>query len=301
MKKLFIVIPILIIFGALATFLYNYFVYDLYEVPEEVTINLNDNEFQIYDEHMSNELIKDINAEIISKDIVLNNDALGTYTYTLDYKYKKRKYKYDIEYKITDTVKPVFIGAPASLTIEYNDSKEICDKITYADDYDNLPTCKIDGEYDKTKVGVYKDLEYVIKDSSGNENRKKFTLNVVYKINNTPSYSRPNYIYMDEILNNYKSDNTVIGIDVSKWQGNVDFEKVKDSGIEFVIMRIGSQRSPSEEIDMDVRFKEYYKACKDLGLKVGVYVYNTAISKEDGIKTAKWVINELNGDKRTSR
>ena len=62
-------------------------------------------------------------------------------------------------------------------------------------------------------------------------------------------------------------------------------------------MRIGSQRDPSEEISMDVKFKEYYKQAKEVGLKIGVYVYNTSISKEDGIKTAKWVMNELNGDK----
>ncbi|MBR7042248.1 MAG: hypothetical protein IKI04_01980 [Bacilli bacterium] len=297
MKKLLITIPLLIIFGALGTYLYSYYVYDPYEVPEEVVINLNENEFQIYEEHKSTELIRDINTEVLSNEVLLNNDKLGTYTYTLDYKYKKKRYKYDITYSVKDMVKPVFISAPVTLTMESSDSKSICEKIVYADDYDNSPKCEIVGNYDKTTVGTYNDLEYVITDSAGNENRKKFSLNIVYKINNSSNYARPNYIYMNEILNNYKNDSTSIGIDVSKWQGNVDFNKVKDAGIEFVIMRIGSQRSPEEEIDMDVRFKEYYKACKELGLKVGVYVYNTAISPEDGIKTAKWVIKELNGDK----
>ena len=102
---------------------------------------------------------------------------------------------------------------------------------------------------------------------------------------------------MNDILNKYKTDSTSIGIDVSKWQGNVDFEKVKNAGVEFVIMRIGSQRSPGDEIAMDVKFKEYYEAAKKVGLNIGVYVYNTAISREDGINTAKWVIKELNGDK----
>ena len=46
-----------------------------------------------------------------------------------------------------------------------------------------------------------------------------------------------------------------------------------------------------------LKFKEYYKAAKDVGLNVGVYVYNTAISPDDGVKTAKWVMKELNGDK----
>ena len=62
-------------------------------------------------------------------------------------------------------------------------------------------------------------------------------------------------------------------------------------------MRIGSQRDPSDDIEVDVKFKEYYNAVKDVGLKFSVYVYNTAISTEDGEKVANWVINMLDGDK----
>ena len=297
MKKLLIIIPLLIVLGVGGYFIYNYYVYDPYEVPEEVVINLNQNEFLIYEEHKSTELIKDINAEVLSSETILEGNELGTYKYTLDYKYKKKRYKYDITYQVKDTIEPIFISAPVTLSIAYDDDKDVCDKIVYADNYDSVPNCTVNGEYDKKTVGTYSNLEYVISDSSGNENRKKFTLNIVSKINKSISYATPNYIYMNEILSKYKNDNTSIGIDVSKWQGTVDFNKVKDAGIEFVIMRIGSQRSPDEEIQLDVKFKEYYQACKDLGLKVGVYVYNTSISKEDGIKTAKWVIKELNGDK----
>ena len=296
MKKILIIILLLILIAG-GILLYNYLSYDMYEVPKDVTIELNPNEFNVYETHTSSELIKSINAEVTSKDITLANEKTGTYTYTLDYKYKKRKYKYDITYSIKDTTPPVFISAPNPLIMEASDEKDICEKIVYADDYDNILDCKIVGNYDKTKTGTYKNLSYLITDNSGNENKKDFTLNIVSKINKVNSYTPPKYIYMEDILNKYKNENTSIGIDVSKWQGNVDFEKVKDAGVEFVIMRIGSQRSPGDEISMDVKFKEYYQACKDAGLKVGVYIYNVAISKEDGIKTAKWVLNELNGDK----
>ena len=273
------------------------FNYDHYEIPDGVSITLNDNVFLVYEIHKNMELIKDSNVEILSKEETLTNDTIGNYTYTLDYKYKKRTYKYNITYWIKDDVAPIFISAPKTLTITYDDEDEICDKIVYADNYDSVPMCKIVGEYDKTKIGIYNDLKYIISDISGNENKKTFNLNVVSKINTSSSYVTPKYLYMKDIINNYKTDKTSIGIDVSKWQGSVDFKAVKDAGIEFVIMRIGSQRDPSEEIDMDVRFKEYYKAAKEVGLSVGVYIYNTAISKEDGIKTAKWVMKQLNGDK----
>lgn len=295
-KKILLIIPICLCLIAVLFLIYNYINYDPYETPKDITINLNENKFNVYEKHTSSELVKDINADIISKDITLENEKLGTYKYTLEYSYKKRKYKYDINYQIVDTTKPVFISAPANLTMEVSDQKDICNKIVYADNYDSILSCDITGTYDKTKIGTYKDLEYIITDSSNNITKKTFTLNIVDKIPKSSKYTTPKYLYIDDIKK-YKNDSTSIGIDVSIWQGNVDFKKVKDAGIEFVIMRIGSQRSPSEEITMDARFKEYYKACKEVGLNVGVYIYNTSISKEDGIKTAKWVIKELNGDK----
>ena len=296
-KKWLILAPSSIIIVVSSIFIYYNYNYDPYEVPKDVVINLNENKFNVYEEHTSYELVKDINADIISNDVKLENETVGEYKYTLEYIYKKKKYKYDINYKIVDITPPIFIGAPNNLTIEATDNKTICEKITYADNYDSIPKCNINGEYDKTKIGTYNNLEYVITDSQNNENKKSFTLTVVDKIKRNNTYTTPKYLYLNDIIKNYKNDDTAIGIDVSKWQGNVNFKAVKDAGVEFVIMRIGSQRSPGEEILMDVKFKEYYKAAKDVGLNVGVYVYNTAISPDDGVKTAKWVMKELNGDK----
>lgn len=297
MKKKLIIIAIVLIIMGIAIFLAIRFNYDPYKMPDDVTITLNENMFPVYEEHTSDELVKDSNVEITKTGQLLENNQVGNYTYIIDYKYKKRNYKYIINYQVVDNVVPIFISAPKSLTIAYDDEATLCEKIVYADNYDNVPKCEINGDYDKTTIGTYNNLEYLISDEAGNENKKTFNLNVVNKITSNYSYSTPNYLYMSDILNNYKNEHTSIGIDVSKWQGTVDFKSVKEAGVEFVIMRIGSQRDPGEEIDMDVKFKEYYKQVKEAGLKVGVYVYNTAISKEDGIKTAKWVMNELGGDK----
>ncbi len=271
--------------------------YDVYEMPEDVYIELNDNNFIIFEEHKSDELIKETNAEILSQSIILENKDVGEYTYTLDYKYKKRKYKYDITYTIIDNIEPIFISASSNITIKVNDEVNLCEKIVYGDNYDNNPVCNIIGNYDLNKIGTYNDLEFVINDKSNNIAKKKFNLNVVNEIKKTNSNTNYKYLYIDDIIRKYKNDNTSIGIDVSRWQGNVDFEKVKAAGIEFVIMRIGVQTNPGEEISLDSRFKEYYRKVKELGFKVSVYVYNTSTSYEDGVKTANWVIKELNGDK----
>ena len=268
--------------------------YDPYEKPEEVTIELNENIFEIFENHTSKELVSNINTEVISKDTILKNDATGSYTYTLDYRYKKKKYKYDITYEVKDTTKPIFISASKNITIEKNSLTDLCKKIVYADNYDNLPTCNVVGVYDLNQVGTYKNLKFIISDNSNNTSELDFNLNVVSKITKTTTSTKPKYLYISDIKK-YKNDHTSIGIDVSKWQGKVDFNKVKNAGIEFVIMRMGSWRDQYDEIAMDPKFEEYYSQAKDAGLKIGVYIYNVSKSESDGIKTAKWIIDNLNG------
>lgn len=63
------------------------------------------------------------------------------------------------------------------------------------------------------------------------------------------------------------------GIDISFWQGNVDFNAVRNSGIEFVVLREGCGKST------DKRFFEYVKGCKDAGLAIlGVYHFCYALT-----------------------
>ena len=64
--------------------------YDPYEMPEDVQINLNENKFNVYEEHTSKELVKDSNVEILSDDKLIN-DKVGVQKYTINYKYNDRK------------------------------------------------------------------------------------------------------------------------------------------------------------------------------------------------------------------
>ena len=265
--------------------------YDPYKMPKKVVINLNENSFNIYEEHYSTELIKDSNVEILGNDKLENNE-LGIYKYTINYKYKKRKYKYDVEYSIVDKTAPVIIRRANNVTVLINSNDDLCNNITWGDNYDAKPTCKIEGEYNTSAIGTY-DLKYVITDSSNNEFKKDFKLNVVYRMPSN-TYSNPTYLYVNDIMK-YKNDNTTIGIDVSKWQGNVNFNKVKDAGIEFVIIRIGYESNG--EYYVDPKFDTYIKQAKDAGLQVGVYVYTNSVTKEQAIKAANWVIEKLNGEK----
>lgn len=87
----------------------------------------------------------------------------------------------------------------------------------------------------------------------------------------------------------------MIGIDISSWQSDIDFKKVKDDGVEFVIIRTGFGHK-NNEIIFDNKFYEYLKGAKDNGLKVGLYFYSYAKNVKESSEQAKWVINALNGE-----
>ncbi len=77
------------------------------------------------------------------------------------------------------------------------------------------------------------------------------------------------------------------GIDVSRWQGDVDFDKIAAAGIDFVILRVGYSGAE------DLSFDTYYDGAKAAGLKVGAYLYsyakNEADAKEDAHNAALWL------------
>lgn len=82
------------------------------------------------------------------------------------------------------------------------------------------------------------------------------------------------------------------GIDVSKHQGNIDWNKVKADGIEFAIIRIGYGGS---EPVKDSKFEENYKNAKANRIEVGVYIYSYADSESDVKKEYEAVIKWLGG------
>lgn len=84
----------------------------------------------------------------------------------------------------------------------------------------------------------------------------------------------------------------VKGIDVSKWQGTIDWQKVKDSGIKFAMIRGGYGQHKDQK---DVYFERNYKNAKKAGVPVGVYHYSYADSIADAKKEADFVISYLKG------
>lgn len=260
-------------------------------IQKEINIKWNDLVINAYEEKHLSDLISESNVDL--NDVVLDTSKLGKSEITFDYKYRNHKFTDKVTYEVIDTEKPHIFGG-VNKTVEVNYDKNLCDLVIMIDNYDRNLTCEIEGDYNLNKVGVYK-IKLNAADASGNKNNHNLTLNVVSKINNTPSKS-PNLLF-DEAKVNYLKDGYEIGIDVSKWQQDVDFNKVKNAGATFVMMRIGIRSSIGGEINMDSYFLSNIKKAKEAGLKVGVYLYSKASSEDEAIEEAKWVINALNGEK----
>ena len=230
-----------------------------------------------------------------------NNDYIDTYKLgnneiTINYTNSKNEEdKVKVTYNVVDSTKPIILLS-SSITAYKGKDINLVNSGICADNYDKKPNCYVEGEYDINKVGKY-DLKYVAVDSNNNKNEKKFTLNVKEKKKTTTSNnSHPKKKYLiEDLIKEHKNDNTMIGIDVSSWQSDIDFKKVKDSGVEFVIIRIGFGHKKGEII-YDNRFSEYLKSAKENGLRVGLYFYSYAKNVKESSEQAKWIIEALNGE-----
>lgn len=87
---------------------------------------------------------------------------------------------------------------------------------------------------------------------------------------------------------------TKLGIDVSKHNGNINWQKVKNAGVQFAILRIGYGMYENQK---DVQFENNYKGATSVGIPVGVYTYSYAKSIAEAQREADCVIKWLNNRK----
>lgn len=78
------------------------------------------------------------------------------------------------------------------------------------------------------------------------------------------------------------------GIDVSKWQGKIDWKKVKNSGIDFAVIRIGF-RGENGKLYKDEYADYNIQQANSAGILVGVYFFSTAVNTAEAIQEAQWV------------
>ncbi len=84
-----------------------------------------------------------------------------------------------------------------------------------------------------------------------------------------------------------------MGIDVSKYQGKIDWEKVAADGVEFVFLRLGLRGYESGKLVEDETFQANIQGALAHGIKVGVYFFSQAITVEEAIEEANFVLERI--------
>ena len=86
-----------------------------------------------------------------------------------------------------------------------------------------------------------------------------------------------------------------VGVDVSKWNAELDFQALRDQGVEFAIIRVGFRGYKTGEIEEDYRFCEYMDEAGAAGLDLGVYFFSQAIDEDEAVEEAQFVIDHIAG------
>lgn len=291
MKKKIIIISISIVFLLIviisSVFLYNYL--RIKNAKIEVTL-IENLKLEFNDKKKVSDFIESINGKIID-DYTIDSTALGTKNIKFNFMNDdniKLSYEYQIE--VIDTVKPV-IWLGSSYKIQKNSDIDLTKKILCGDNYDSNPNCYIEGEYDINTIGNYP-LIFKAIDSSGNTNEVNFTLNVLESTNNSSNYTKSSTEF-NQVYEKYKTEKNKIGLDISSWQGDVDFEKIKNAGVDFVMIRVGYTNGIDGEYILDTKFIQNIEAANKYDIDAGVYFYSYANSIESAKKDAKWVLKQI--------
>ena len=92
-----------------------------------------------------------------------------------------------------------------------------------------------------------------------------------------------------------ETDEITVGMDVSQFQGTIDWKKVAESGIDFVMVRVGYRSLGSGEIREDACARYNLQEADANGIKLGAYFFSTAVTEEEAREEAAWTANLLVG------
>ena len=254
-----------------------------------IKVDLIDNlNIPVFSEIKVSECIKNINGKIVD-DYYLDTTDLGQKKISFKYiNEEKIEIPYSFYVRIIDYNEPfIKLGESYNVNVGYDGS--LLEDIMCADNYDDKPKCEIVGEYDTSKEGTYF-LKMVASDSSGNKNEKSFKLVVSSPQNGSSNNYFKNF---SDIKARHKKENTKVGIDISSWQGEIDFSKLKNAGVEFAIIRIGSTKGISGKYFLDSTFIRNIEGLTENNIPVGVYFYSYAKNKKEAQANAEWVIKNL--------
>ena len=116
--------------------------------------------------------------------------------------------------------------------------------------------------------------------------------------NHEKSQLDPELFYFDDNGRMQYDDSSVetsFGIDVSSYQGNIDWNEVKRDGVEYAFIRVGLRGTTEGAIYEDTMFETNYTGARRQQIPVGVYFFSQATSEEEAVEEARFVIEHIKG------
>ena len=271
-KKIIIIVSICLLLIIIGIILFIAF------IPKEVVKEfVKEYEVEVYKDIDLKELLK----EDIDDNKKIDTEKLGTYEYKyIDSKNEEKT----IKVKVVDKTAPIVMLRDTYYHIK-GTNFTILEDTMCADNYDDEPTCTVEGNYDLDTVGTY-DAVYTATDSSGNKFTKKFKVEVEER-----KKAEETKIPFEEVKERAK-DNKLL-IDVSKWEKDIDWKRVKESGIDYAFIRLGTEKYNTDEMILDPYFEKNYKEAKENGIKIGVYFFTYAKSIKEVEIRANFVVDNL--------
>ena len=192
---------------------------------------------------------------------------------------------------VKDHEKPFLLETGDGALVRRWSHFDVNDVISYGDNVDPDPKLTVEGYVNTNYLGKYP-IHATLTDASGNSTSWSFTVEVVSTM---PSYEEDDEYYdFDDFIDDYKIEGRKVGIDVSEWQDDIDFNKVKKAGCEFVMMRIGFAHDGV--LTLDKEFKANIRKAKEVGLPVGIYYYSHDKSEEEVLSVLDQIFKELDGE-----
>lgn len=257
----------------------------IFIVKNKKTINNYDNLVFEY-----NQKVKVSDIIPIRKDEYINTLKIGKN----NLKYEVDKTIYNITYEVVDTTAPLVLSS-STYTYNVGDENDLKKRILCADNYDKKPNCFIEGTYDFNTIGNY-NLKFIAIDSFNNKTEKEFTLKIKEK-SKIKNNSKKKNLNIKDVINKYKNNNSMIGIDVSAWQNEIDFNKVKEDNVEFVMIRVGYGYNKDGQIIIDKQFYDNFRKAKEANLKIGLYFYSYAKNIKEAKSQADWIVTTIKKEK----
>ena len=275
MKKVIVIIISLLLLSGVGITIYLLTDKKNEDIVEDLSLTIYT--VEVYSKTFLSEVVN----ETVKDNRLVNTEKLGKYE--LEYSNNDDEKK-KIIIDVVDTTPPVVMLNDIYYHVKDTDFTILEDTVC-ADNYDDKPKCSVKCDLDISKEGEY-DAIYTAEDSSGNVLKKEFKVKVV-----VPTKEEKKVISFEDFKK--RAGNNKLLIDVSKWEKDIDWKKVKESGIEYAFIRLGTEKYNTNEMILDPYFEKNYREAKENGIKVGVYFYTYAKSIEEVEIRANFVLDNI--------